>query len=274
MRPVNNRNFGADAGRIRVRYNNGTSVVTGRIVRQVGTTRFVVEQDNGSNRRVIRLAATSGDAANPPVGFGTIRAFRPQGSGAVFTPVYEVASVSITAGGTGYSNGNVTVSGGSGTSATLNITTSGGAVVNVAVVGAGDYLVMPGTQGAGNRTGVTVTGGGGSGATFTLILRLKALTLDAAGSGYLAGQALVFTGGQGTLAATISTVDGSGAITGTSITQRGAMGAPITAVAGARIQDNVRVLRANRALLVSGTGFFWNLGAAPAEAARAGIEII
>jgi hypothetical protein len=48
-RPVNKRNFGADAGNnLRVRFHNGTSSVNGAIVKQKGSKKFVCVDSSGT----------------------------------------------------------------------------------------------------------------------------------------------------------------------------------------------------------------------------------
>ncbi len=57
MHPINSRNFGAKAGKLAVKFNDGSSVVTGWIVAQVGTKRYKVT--NGTTTGIRTLAQTS-----------------------------------------------------------------------------------------------------------------------------------------------------------------------------------------------------------------------
>lgn len=45
-RPINNSNFGAAPGKISIRFHNGTAVVTGHIVKQVGAAKYLVTADD------------------------------------------------------------------------------------------------------------------------------------------------------------------------------------------------------------------------------------
>ena len=45
MHPISKLNFGSDAGKIAVEFYNGSSAVSGYIVKQTGTKRFVVTAD-------------------------------------------------------------------------------------------------------------------------------------------------------------------------------------------------------------------------------------
>lgn len=56
MHPVNKRNFGAKAGKLAVKFHDGSSVKTGWIVAQVGTKRYKVT--NGSVTKICTLAQT------------------------------------------------------------------------------------------------------------------------------------------------------------------------------------------------------------------------
>lgn len=74
MRPINKKNFGNAAGAsIKVRFHNGTTTVTGYIVAQIGTSRFVVTSD-GTNRFTVTLADNTTLAGALTVGYATIRA--------------------------------------------------------------------------------------------------------------------------------------------------------------------------------------------------------
>ena len=71
--PINKRNFGSTANTtILIRYHNGTSAVTGYIVKQLGTDKFRVTT-NGTAMFDVRLAQTTSAAGTLTAGFCTIR---------------------------------------------------------------------------------------------------------------------------------------------------------------------------------------------------------
>lgn len=70
MHPLNKKYFGAESSKIPVRYWNGTAIVNGYVVRQVGSSRFVVS--DGLHVKRVTLARTTtlaqycnGDATPP-----------------------------------------------------------------------------------------------------------------------------------------------------------------------------------------------------------------
>ena len=69
MHPVNNKNFGPTG--IQVSYNNGTAVVVGWIVKQLGTRKFTVTSD-GVTLYPVFLAKTTAFATSLGAGFCTI----------------------------------------------------------------------------------------------------------------------------------------------------------------------------------------------------------
>lgn len=71
MHPINNRNFGSEVGKMAIKFHNGNSVVTGYIVKQVGTKSFMVSVD-GSRTFKVTLAQTLSAATTLTAGFGTI----------------------------------------------------------------------------------------------------------------------------------------------------------------------------------------------------------
>jgi hypothetical protein len=77
MRPIANKNFGPTG--LAVSFNNGTSVVTGYIVKQLSTNKFKVTSD-GVNLFDCRLAKTDALAAAPGAGFMTIVLTTPNGT--------------------------------------------------------------------------------------------------------------------------------------------------------------------------------------------------
>jgi hypothetical protein len=82
MHPLNKLAFGNAAGKIKVNYNNGSSVVTGYIVKQVSATKWIVSTD-GITTYKCELEAT----ATPAAGQFTIFAF-PLTAGSPGSAVY------------------------------------------------------------------------------------------------------------------------------------------------------------------------------------------
>lgn len=72
-RPLNDRNFGNAANTsIKVRYHNGTGLVQGYIVKQLGTKRFRVTT-NGTDTFDVSLAQTTAAATTLTAGNATIQ---------------------------------------------------------------------------------------------------------------------------------------------------------------------------------------------------------
>ncbi len=137
-------------------------------------------------------------------------------SSLTFTPAgaSQVNSVTVTAGGSGYTSPTVTISGGGGSGATAEATVVGGVITAISVTNRGSlYATAP---------GVTITGGGGSGASATATVldgAVTGITVTAGGSGY-SGPTVSFNGGGGSGAAAAATVSG-GAIAAITVTNPG-----------------------------------------------------
>lgn len=71
MHPLNSKYFGSGNGKIQISFHNGSSVVTGYVVRQVGTSRFVVTVD-GVTTYTVLLAQTTSLASSLTAGYATI----------------------------------------------------------------------------------------------------------------------------------------------------------------------------------------------------------
>lgn len=71
-RPINQSNFGAEPGKIRVRFHNGTAVVTGYIVKQLGPVKYLVTAD-GTNNFTVDLVFTTAAAQALTAGQATIQ---------------------------------------------------------------------------------------------------------------------------------------------------------------------------------------------------------
>lgn len=156
-----------------------------------------------------------------------------------------------TSGGTGYTSApTITItpaSGDTGAGAVATCTVSGGAISAVSMTTNGaNYTALPtitltGGGSPGVITGVsslvggagytsspviTATGGGGTGFSGVGVLATTGLsstyTITTAGSGYIVGDKLIFSGGGGTgTVATVSSINGSGGITGITQTTAG-----------------------------------------------------
>lgn len=114
-----------------------------------------------------------------------------------------IVSVTITAGGTGYTVGDVlTLVGGTGTAATITVTSeTGGVVDGVSVTTAGDYTALA------DLTDLAVTGGtGNDDATFTITaLKINSINVAVAGAGYTSAPAVSTTpSGNATLTAVLA----------------------------------------------------------------------
>lgn len=136
-----------------------------------------------------------------------------------------VASLAITAAGSGYTaSPTVTISGGGGSGATATVSVGGGGVSGITLVNGGlGYTSAP---------TVTLSGGGGTGATATATVSVgkslacstdvyvSSLTLTNGGSGYTSAPTVSFSGGGGSGASAIAVV--SGAVTSIARTSGGA----------------------------------------------------
>jgi hypothetical protein len=65
--------FGSDSGKIAIIFNNGTEIVSGSIVKQTGTRRYIVS--DGASEYTVVLARTIADIENLPPGTATIEVF-------------------------------------------------------------------------------------------------------------------------------------------------------------------------------------------------------
>jgi len=152
----------------------------------------------------------------------SLRIFDSTGTGGSIGASASAVSVTVAAGGTGYSIGDrLTATGGTLTTATqavfaqqnqpliLTVTAvTGGAISGISITSTGYYQAAPGNA-------VAVTGGTGSGATFTVSWQVGNPFLIASGSGYSAPIVQAFIGAAWvTYSMTIAT---TGTATGTSI---------------------------------------------------------
>ncbi len=73
MHPINNRNFGNVSGKIKISYNAGTGAMDGYIVKQNGTSRYVVAPlANGTTQSTVVLASDTASATTLQPGYATI----------------------------------------------------------------------------------------------------------------------------------------------------------------------------------------------------------
>lgn len=68
MHPINNKNFGAKSGRLAVKFYDGSSVKTGWVLAQVGTSRYKVT--NGTTTKIVNLAQTASELTALTAGTG------------------------------------------------------------------------------------------------------------------------------------------------------------------------------------------------------------
>lgn len=74
MHPINNTNFGAKAGKLAVKFYDGSSVKTGWVLAQVGTTRYKVT--DGTVTQIVSLAQTTTQVTALTAGTGPDAAMR------------------------------------------------------------------------------------------------------------------------------------------------------------------------------------------------------
>jgi len=207
MKPINKKNFRATG--MGVSFYNGTAVVTGYVVKQSGTNKFVVT--DGVNTMKVRLAQTTAFAtslASHPT-FCTIPLETLSvGKGASFTPHYKVQSGTVVnSTGTGWNVGDtLSLPSGAGTLTVATVGTGGnaGKIATVTVGTAGDYTAFPPRP-------ATCTRAAGTGGTFTAHYGVDSVSVAAKGSAYAIGNVLALTGTtSGTV--TVDTVDGAGGV--------------------------------------------------------------
>ncbi len=74
MHPINKKNFGSTAGRLAIKFYDGSSVKTGWVLAQVGTSRYKVT--NGTTTKIVTLAQTTTQVTALTAGTGPDSAMR------------------------------------------------------------------------------------------------------------------------------------------------------------------------------------------------------
>lgn len=136
------------------------------------------------------------------------------GSEATATATLKAIAAALVGAGADYAADDVlTVAGGTQTEAiTITVLTvdGGGAILTFEITTAGIYTALPANP-------VAVTGGAGTGATFTITWGVQAVAVTAAGTGYITATATIVGGGGSgatlavTLAGVVKTVNTNGA---------------------------------------------------------------
>lgn len=76
MHPINKISFGAGVAKLAIKFYDGSSVVTGYVVKQVGSTKFSVSNMSGSVTKIVRLARTTSELTALSAGTGDDAALR------------------------------------------------------------------------------------------------------------------------------------------------------------------------------------------------------
>ena len=261
MRPISMLNFGNRSGRIAVSFHNGTSVVTGYVVKQTGEKRYVVS--NGSGESIVTLAQTADAAANLTAGLATI-AVRPYAHLASSVVTYRATTVSVINGGSGYAIGDMlTVSGPVAFVATVATVDDGGAVLTVTKTASGSFVNLPGVRQMAARSVSPTTNAAGTGAVLGLAFEIDEIALT--GTGFTTGQTVAFTGLSATNAPQATVVASNGAITGVTIASRGVgIVEAATALDVTVPAEHAAKLTAFHVVTAEGNRYLWRKGTASA----------
>lgn len=259
MIPVS-KHFGSDTGNIRVRFHNGTAVVDGHIVKQLGPARYKVS--DGQTEHVIRLAQTPDEVAALAPGLGTIRCGR-AAPPAAFAVTYRVRAVTLSQGGSGYTAGEtLTVVGGSGPAASVAVgaVDENGAVMAIGVTTRGGYTDLPGTLGGASRA-LTVTGGSGSGLTVAATFEVASVQVTSGGAGFKVGDALkaTATGALIQPVLAVARVDANGAATAITVRSAGNFAGPV-AFGSTVVYGHVKRLTDRTCTTVEDVTYDWQAG--------------
>lgn len=237
---------------------SGGSALTGYVVHQKGTSRYMAHTADGES--ICKLV--DGPTAVDAVGLMSIAIY---GSGAIAgadataSPVMEDATTAVAAGGTNYLVGDtVTVTGGTGTKIThtvATINTATGAVLTLsAPTNRGAYTVLPAVTGA-----ATTSNGTGTSLTVNLTFRVKSVTVTAGGHDYDAPPTVAI-GGNATLGT--PTVSG-GAVTAIPVTAAGSAYTTIPSVtitsADTGTVEYAKKITRHRVVTFAGNVYQWAL---------------
>ena len=210
MHPLNPTNFGASG--IAVKFYNGTSVVTGYIVKQTGTNSFVCTDGVVTAIKTLAptLAIATALSSSPNQGYCTIQITPPAASatGGSFTAHYAVQSATVVSSTGTHWNVSDSLALPSGAGALTVATLTGGAIATVSVGTAGNYTTLFSSPTTGTRAA-------GTGATFTTHYGVDSATIVGGGSASSAGYAatnVLTLSGTGSATITVDTVDGGGGI--------------------------------------------------------------
>lgn len=240
MHPINSHNFGSSG--VEISFYNGSSVVNGYIVKQIGIDTFHVT--DGTHTATCSLAPTIAivDALSSNPTYCTMIVYPySTATGATFTAHYGVDSThtTIQAGGAsssaGYADSDVlTLTGTGGAQITVNTVDGGGGILTFTVSDVGTVTALPSNP-------VPTTGGTGTGATFNLKYKLLSVS-SSGGTGYSVGDLLIFNNIVATTlptadittatsgAASAVTVNSAGTGISTAATSVGVTGAPLNVV--------------------------------------------
>jgi hypothetical protein len=193
-------------------YSPGAAVTFGAPTDSSGTTATgTASISAGTVVSATVTAAGSGYTTAPTVTFGAAPGGGVTATGIAYTDGSGVTSVYVTNGGTGYLSAPSISFGGPGTGATATCTIESGTVVGITVTnpGWGYTLASP----------PTCSVAGGTGATFTPFMCYA--PASRCGSGYASPPTIQITSGSGWNATATCTIDGTGHVNGTTVTNGG-----------------------------------------------------
>ena len=210
MHPLNPNNFGANG--IAVSFYNGTSVVTGTIVKQTGTNSFICTDGIVTAVKTLAptLAIATALSSSPNQGYCTIQVVPPAAgaTGGSFAAHYAVQSAILVSSPGAHWNVGDSLALPSGAGALTVATLSSGHIATVTIGTAGTYTSLFSSPTTGTRAA-------GTGATITAHYGVDSGVIAAGGSsssaGYAMNDVLTLTG-TGSATITVDSVDGGGGI--------------------------------------------------------------
>lgn len=256
MHPLNSKNFGSTG--MEVSFYNGSSVVNGYVVKQVGTSRFTVT--DGTNKATVSLADTlsvATDLSANPTYFTILVTPQSNASGGSFVASYEADTATLVGAGSGYAaNDTITLANSGGATITVN-TVSSGAIATFTLTSAGSGVTSLPT----NPVGQSATSGAGTGATFNLKWKLSAVT-SSGGTGYEVGDTLNFVGMTATTLPTAKiTTSTNGAATAVTVESAGSgITAAATSITVNAPAEHVAHIYMDQVMTIEGNTYHWTLG--------------